>query len=415
MKYAIIGGSFNPFHNGHLQLARSVQKLGFDRVIFVPAFQSPFKQSGQSGNATERLSMLLAAVCADVSLTVDPCELKREGVSYTIDTVRDILERYTTDEKPALVIGDDLVPEFHLWRGAQEISENCNIIIASRIYSGNQPFPYPYTMLGNDVLPVSSHEIRDLIAKNGAWQNLVPKAVKDIIEDQGFYNLRGGARSYPNPPPLAPASSAQSACGVFRYPPAGHKDAAFAIETQVRALLKPYRFVHSRNVALHCYDLCKRFGIDPYRGYIAGICHDVCKEHADIKKLAKKDKLPFSALEQKKPSLLHGRAGAIFIQENLGIEDSEIIEAVRFHTTGTAGMCTLAKIVYLCDKIEAGRNTVDTKLRRLAFCKEGENLTADELFNIILNATCKYLVDSGLDLADETIKLASNYKGSSGA
>ncbi|MDR0876816.1 MAG: nicotinate-nicotinamide nucleotide adenylyltransferase, partial [Treponema sp.] len=97
MKLAILGGSFNPLHLGHLFLAEAVlSAFDYDRIILIPAFQSPFKQGfpGMGGNSRDRLDMIAASIAGDPRLTFDDCEIKREGVSYTIDTVRDIIARY---------------------------------------------------------------------------------------------------------------------------------------------------------------------------------------------------------------------------------------------------------------------------------------------------------------------------------
>jgi nicotinate-nucleotide adenylyltransferase len=174
------------------------------------------------------------------------------------------------------------------------------------------------------------------------------------------------------------------------------------------------RFIHSRNVALHCADLCEHFGLDADKGYLAGITHDVCKQLSEEQMIAfaKKDGAAFSELELKKPKLLHGRAAAIFIQEKFGVSDGDVIEAVRYHTMGQRGMGPLAKIVYLSDKIEVARRTVDPALRQLAFGEQNSGMDLDKLFKIILNATVDYLVRGGLSVSDETMILADDAKNS---
>ena len=86
MKYAILGGSFDPVHHWHLETALAVMPLGYDRIILVPAYQSPFKPARQGETAKIRLLMLLSAIPGDRRFTVDACEVRREGISYTIDT-----------------------------------------------------------------------------------------------------------------------------------------------------------------------------------------------------------------------------------------------------------------------------------------------------------------------------------------
>ncbi|MDR1256591.1 MAG: nicotinate (nicotinamide) nucleotide adenylyltransferase [Spirochaetaceae bacterium] len=395
MKYAILGGSFDPVHNGHLGAALAVLPLGYDRIILVPAYQSPFKPVMQGETAEARLSMLLSAISGDRRFTVDACEIRRAGVSYTIDTLRDIRERYQLDGKPALIFGDDLAASFPQWKDAELIAREADIIIASRLSSARVSFPYPCVFLGNIIMEMSSGSVRDLIREGGGWRRLVPDGARRIIEERGLY----GARKVP----------AEEGSG-FREGENGGKTGEFLIkyaEDTARGMMNPYRFIHSRNVALHSADLAGRFGIDSGKAYFAGITHDICKELPDgmMAEYALKDGGEVTALEQSKPALLHGRAAAILIQEKFGITDGGIIEAVRFHTTGRRNMGALAKIVYIADKIEAARITVDPRLRRLAFGGEGGLLTLDALFAIVFDATVAWLLERGLAVSEETLKM----------
>ncbi|GMO32583.1 MAG: nicotinate-nucleotide adenylyltransferase [Termitinemataceae bacterium] len=363
-------------------LAKEVIKLGYDRIIFVPAFQSPFKSTKQKDNSAERVDMILAAISGNQQFTVDICELEREGISYTMDTITDITDRYKSETKHAIVLGDDLVADFDKWLGAEDITKKTSVIIAKR-HSQTVDFPYPHTVLHNPIIEISSSAIRENIANGDNWEELVNPAVCEIIQNNGYYGcnkkLNANDTKYTN----------------------NINNTKSTIENTVRSILNQKRFIHSRNTALLSADLCKHFGLDPNAGYLAGITHDVCKDLTDTEMitLAKKDGLPFSELEQKKPSLLHGRAAAIYIQEIFHITDSDIIQAVRYHTFCKSSMCNLAKIIYLTDKIEVGRTTVEGKLRQLAFTEQGAALTLDELFNIVFDATQKYLLDNGMERA----------------
>jgi nicotinate-nucleotide adenylyltransferase len=305
--------------------------------------------------------------------TVDACEIKREGISYTIDTLRDISARYPGDGKPALILGDDLSADFPYWKNADHIAKIAKLIIARREQSG-AAFPYPHKTLNNELCAISSAQVRALIRCGGAWQHLVPEGPRRIIQERRLY---GAA-----PNPAAPKNPA-SACGA----------ASLAyIEESVRTSLNVHRFLHSRNVALHSSDLALRFKLDGQSAYLAGITHDIAKELPlpDMIALAQKDGLPFSPLEVEKPFMLHGRAAAIILGERFGVKDPAIVEAVRFHTSGAPRLGPLGKIVYLADKIEAGRTHVDPKLRRLAFGPHAlRNL--DKLFERVKKATDEYL------------------------
>jgi len=378
LKFAVLGGSFNPVHNGHIKLAEAALEAGYDRVIFVPVRQSPFKGRSQQNNAEDRLEMLLASLCGRRAFTVDACEIKRQGVSYTIDTISDIKERYTPEGKPGLIFGDDICRDFSKWERAAELAALADINIARR-NPGAAPFPFAHKLLNNERYTASSSGIRAMIAQGGEWESFVPKGAARIIKARGFYGCASATE------PEAAGGGSQATPGVSD------------IENTVRGMMNIYRFIHSRNTALHSTDLARRFGLSEDSAFIAGITHDMCKEFSveEIRRLAQKDGLPLSPLEEERPSLLHGRAAAVLIRSLFNIRDPDIIEAIRFHTLPCkAGMGPLAKIIYLTDKIEVGRMTVDNKLRELAFGPAAlTNL--DELYTIIHKATIEYLKAAG--------------------
>jgi nicotinate-nucleotide adenylyltransferase len=405
VKLAILGGSFNPVHLGHLFLAESALKLGYDRLILVPAFTSPFKPGARETSPQNRLDMLAASTPADPRFAVDDCEIRREGVSYTIDTVTDIIGRYRPDAKPGLILGDDLAAGFSGWRSCEKIAALADIVIARRFSSKPVVFPYPYSRLDNAILDISSGDIRSRIQNGKSWRYLVPEGARFIIEDRRLYGCRPEWAGLPETS-VSPAKTAAKA-EIAR------------IENAVRSLVSPSRFLHSRAVAALSWELCVRFGQDPDRGYLAGIAHDIAKsmDEDDLKRLAKKDGKPISRLERKKPSLLHSRAGAVLLRERFGIGDEEILAAVRDHTVGSLTMGPLEKIVYIADKIEPTRK--NGQLRggdseqgesRGEF-RESENWeNLDSLFTAVLKDTVAYLRFRKLDLSEDTRGLLETMK-----
>jgi nicotinate-nucleotide adenylyltransferase len=382
MKFAMLGGSFNPVHNGHLRLARGICALGYDRVILVPAYQSPLKPSGQGESADFRVELLLAAIRGDRRLTVDLCEIRRQGVSYTIDTVYDLTARYTPEGKLGLVLGDDLLAAFSEWRGAEEIARVCDLIIARRL--GEKPnFPYPHRDLANPIVKLASAEIRGAIAGGSRWRDSVPLEAARLIEAGGFYRNEGASPPSTLAPPAPPPSTP---------PPAPSVEDHAGVEGFVRRHLSQKRFIHSRAVALHCADLARRFGVSEGSAFLAGITHDICKDMdiETMRALALRDGRPLSLAEEAAPPLLHGRAAAVYIRETLDVQDEAVLEALRLHTTGSGTPGPLAQILYLCDKIETGRTSVDLELRRPVFGPEA-SLPLDELFARIKDATESWL------------------------
>jgi nicotinate-nucleotide adenylyltransferase len=390
MRFAILGGSFNPIHMGHLFLADAVlSTFGYDRIILVPAYTSPFKPGAQGASARDRLDMLIASIPAESRLTIDDCEIRREGVSYTIDTIRDIMERYRPEGKPGLILGDDLAQDYHKWRGADGLVSLTDIIIAHRLSAEDIPFPYPHKRLGNEIMELSSGNIRNRIEGGDAWSYLVPPGARFIIEDRALYGL-----------------SRDGAAGITLERIAG-------IENVVRTMISPARFLHSRNVALLAQDLCKRFGVrfgmDPSEGYLAGIAHDMCKSFSEeeLIRLTKKDGKPVSKLERKKPTLLHARAAAVLLRERFGIHNRDILEAIRLHTMAETDMGSLAKAVFIADKIEVSREHVSPALRNTDSFDD-----LDALFAAVLDETVAYLRSRELTLSKGTLRLLEVIKRS---
>ena len=381
MKLAILGGSFNPVHIGHLILADAVLSdasltgNNYERVILVPAYRSPFKIYANEVTPHDRLDMLSASIVGDPRLAIDPCEINREGVSYTVDTLQDIISRYRPDGKPGLVLGDDLAASFHKWKDPEKIAEMADIIIARRRQTDaaltGVSFPFPHKVLSNDILNVSSQMIREKISQGKDWFYLVPQGARHIITERGLYGLNGNA-------------------------------VILRIENETRLNLSPARFAHSRNTALTAWDICGRFGLNQQDGYLAGIAHDFCKDFDDneLIRLVSADGEGLSKLEQKKPRLLHARAAAVLMQEKYGINNKDILEAIRYHTTGVSNMCCLAKAVYIADKIEPGRSHTNPALRELA-----KTAGLEELFSAVLHDTVDKLKSRQLDISRGTMKL----------
>ena len=406
MKLGILGGSFNPIHIGHLFLADMViSKFNLDRVVFIPTYRSPFKLTAEDTENIEdterdRLDMLAAAVTGDSRLAIDDCEIRRKGVSYTVDTLEDIIARYMPKGKPVLIIGDDLAAEFPKWQNSDRILKLADVVIARRITpdSSRLIYAFPHTMIDNDVMNVSSNMIRRRISgeKDGVdaaegWRSLVPPGVRAIIEDRRLYMKR--------------ADAAKS--GFISQDTDYSQTVIQRVETAARETLSLERFLHSRNTALLAVDMCRRFGLDPAAGYLAGIAHDLAKQ-IDNKlmiKLVKKAGYGISVLEKNKPNLLHGKAASVLLRERFCIHNKDILEAVACHTSGSEDMGPLAKVIYIADKTEVSRN-IDPALRKI--CMEG---SLDDILFAVLEKTIVKLQSKKLDLSEDTLKLLNKIKG----
>lgn len=122
--------------------------------------------------------------------------------------------------------------------------------------------------------------------------------------------------------------------------------------------MKPARFKHSKNVAKEAVRLAKKYGADPVKAEIAGILHDATKETDGEEQMAliAKAGIELTELERSSPKLWHAISGYAFVKAELGIDDQEILDAIRYHTTGRAGMTLLDKVIFIADFISADRD-----------------------------------------------------------
>ena len=158
------------------------------------------------------------------------------------------------------------------------------------------------------------------------------------------------------------------------------------VQKAAESVLSAKRYEHSVRVAQTALKMCVLYKVDPARGYLAGISHDICKELSSVQlmDIACRDGNPVSAVEKERPSLLHGRAAAVLLKEDYEIYDKELLDSVAFHTFGHKKFGDLGKIVYSADKIEPGR----------------ENITAEyleHLFSMSLNLLTKETLENCLD------------------
>jgi len=134
--------------------------------------------------------------------------------------------------------------------------------------------------------------------------------------------------------------------------------------------LSAKRFHHSVNVAEECRKLAQKYGEDPERAYFAGLLHDICKElpGEEQKDLVLKSGFSVFREELETRSLWHGIAGAYFVKSHFGVEDIDVLNAIRFHTVARAGMTRLEEIVYIGDLISADRDYKDVdRMRKIAY------------------------------------------------
>ncbi len=196
----IFGGTFNPIHLGHLNLAiEAIEKKPLDEVWFCPAHQNPFKLDEQPIAAHHRLEMIKRAIAHVPHCRVIEFELERQPPSYTIDTLRYLIAQERDRSDPNrffLIIGDDSLPGFLSWHQVDEIIRLVPLIVGSRDtapisnrHSANAKIQGALTegLLKTRLMEISSTEIRERLAKGKCCVHLLPKEVLDYIKEHHLY------------------------------------------------------------------------------------------------------------------------------------------------------------------------------------------------------------------------------------
>ncbi|MFZ1730048.1 MAG: nicotinate-nucleotide adenylyltransferase [Bacteroidota bacterium] len=192
MNIGVYGGTFNPPHLGHLILAQSaIDGLGLDRVLLVPAFQSPFKLQSESLPAEIRAEMVELAISDNERLKGEYYEVLHAGVSFTVDTLKQLKAKHP-DDTLFLLMGADTFLEFHLWKEPETIVEIATLAIAERpgyeIDLSAHPYAKAARKFSMPLIEISSTDIRRRVREGLSIKYLVPWTIQVFIHSQGLYH-----------------------------------------------------------------------------------------------------------------------------------------------------------------------------------------------------------------------------------
>ena len=335
MKIGVFGGTFNPPHNGHVRLAKAAaDELKLDKLLVIPSCIPPHKIAATLADGQERLEMCRLAFGCDPRFEVSPMELERGSRSYTVETLRELKALYP-DSELYFIVGSDMLESFDKWYLWQEILSLSVLCAASR-EEGYSPDLSRFGKLAErikiitlDPLEVSSTQIRNSAGE--VSPELLDPKVAAYIREHGLYDD-----------------------GLNRY------------RELLRGKLNPRRLFHSECVSECAGVLAERYGASVEKARLAGLLHDVMKNAPANEQLAlMPDITPLELLNTK---VWHQISGEAFLRQNGIVTDEEILGAVRWHTTGKAGMTLLEKIIYVADFISADRDYKDVEVvRRLAY------------------------------------------------
>ena len=183
MRIAICGGTFDPFHRGHLEPILAVRNtLGWDRILYVPAAQQPFKSKQASASGYHRFAMAQLATRDHDDLWVTAIELERSGTSYTVDTLEQLQRVH--DAEFDWIMGDDNVAEFDRWKNPERLLALARFVVLTRTAVQTDP---RFTYAKNDVVSVSSTEIRRRVRAGEPIDAFVDPLVSRYIHHYGLY------------------------------------------------------------------------------------------------------------------------------------------------------------------------------------------------------------------------------------
>lgn len=186
-KIGILGGTFNPIHNGHLLLAEGVkEKLGLHSIIFIPCYLPPHKKNIKILSTRHRLNMVKLAVKDNPCFKVSDVEIKRGGKSYTVDTLEKLHKIYKNKAKFYFILGSDSFSGLHTWKDLDKIMKLCRLVAVTR---PGYHIKYPFVkVVSIFTLPVSSTDVRKSVQNKKSIKYLVPDNVIKYIRKNKLFN-----------------------------------------------------------------------------------------------------------------------------------------------------------------------------------------------------------------------------------
>ena len=365
MRTGIFGGAFDPFHQEHKNvIIAAKEELELDKIIVLPSYLPPHK-SNIVTPYEDREAMVIAG-CRDLPyVIVDDLERRRGGVNPTSE-ILPILKQANPDDEMYLIIGGDSARDFHSWINPKKIADIAKIAIVSR--SGADDIDAYAAQIREDygadvtVLQYKGGEISSSALRASLFAGVVPEGlpegVSSVIEERKLY------RQYTD------------------------------LVERLRHDLSKKRFMHSVGTAVYAVGFCSRLHL-PYEDvFVAAILHDCGKERAE-------EVLGIPS------GVVHQFVGEERARRYYGIKNEDVLDAIKYHTTGKANMTTLGKLIFCADVLEPGRDYPGVDELRELFEKDFE-----KGFLEIVKHTYRRLVQDKMDIYYLTVECLEYYNTS---
>ncbi len=361
-RIGVLGGTFNPIHSAHLQMAVAARDLAeLDAVLMMVASKPPHKSVKSDVSAKKRFAMVEHACEGLPHIYASDLELRRAGKSYTIDTF-DMLRELYEDAEVHFIIGTDMLEDLPNWKNSAVLMKYAHFICVPRIDAQSdekaiaasfaKKYSAQVTVLDTRVDCISSTQVRDRIKRALPVTALMPPSAENYTYEKGLYFSKKHAELF----------------------------------DRLKRVLPEKRFLHTMGVVKEAALLATIHGVDAKQARLAALLHD-CGRSED------------------NGPLTHAKTGARLAAEIYAVTDEEVINAIRYHTTGAVGMSRLAMVIYLADMVEDGRDFPGVESLRM--------LAREDLYGAMHASLvhCLTHVESlgGQDAVDEESKLLLHY------
>ena len=188
MRIGILGGTFDPVHNGHIYLAKRVcAKLRLDKIIFIPSYLPPHKKGVKVTSAKHRFNMLKLAIHGNKKFKISDMEIRRRGRSYSVETLRRLRKKYGAKAELFFITGSDSLKELGKWKNLEEILNLCNFVVAERPGFNIINLPSGFIFLNINAKDVAATDIRKRLAEGKPAGRLISKKVMSYIAKNKLY------------------------------------------------------------------------------------------------------------------------------------------------------------------------------------------------------------------------------------